>query len=145
MSHLPSGLPVEVAHEEALARFVLSSRYRKGTSEEGWRVLYPAFIPDPYNDLSVSRVTDLPVLEVGALGKPVAEKQGKTLYGAAKLSAGIVRANALDVVSDEPPLRHANIIAWPKDSDPKEQKARRQALATELAARSQYEPIDDIK
>lgn len=138
MNLLPSGLPVEVADEETLARFVLSSRNRSWTEKDGWRIKPPAFIPDPHDDLSVSRVGDLPESEIKSYGKPVAEKQGKTLYGAALVSAGLVRSISLEVESDEGPPRHANVVRWPKESDPKEQKSKRQLLAAELASEARF-------
>lgn len=143
MSHLTSGLPFKVAEEESLARFVLVSKYRSQPETGRWRVKPPAFIPDPHDDLSVSRVEGLPDSDIETYGRPVAEIQRKPLYGAALVNAALVRALSLEVEADEGPPRHANIVRWPKETDPKEQKARRQLIATELADAARYLPIED--
>jgi len=143
MSFLVSGLPFEVAEEETLARFVLVSKYRSQPEPGRWRVKPPAFIPDPHDDLSVSRVGGLPDSELETYGRPVAETQGKPLYGAALVNAALVRSLNLEIEADEGPPRHANILRWPQETDPKEQKARRQLIATELADAARYLPIED--
>lgn len=142
MTTLPSGLPVAVGDEETLSRCVLVSRYFSEPEPNKWRVKYPAFIPDPHDELSVSRVEGLPDSELETYGRPVADSQGKTLYGVALVKTSIVRSGGLEVQADEGPPRHANIVNWAKSSDPKEQKAARQAVALELAENSRFVPID---
>jgi hypothetical protein len=57
------------------------------------------------------------------------------LYGAAIVKAGVVRAVRLDVLSDEPPLRHAVIKDWPWiGNDPEAIKAEQKRLAALLAS-----------
>ena len=47
-----------------------------------------------------------------------------TLHGAAIVMAKHVRAARLDVVAQEPPPRHANIVGWPwSQTDPEMMKA----------------------
>ncbi|MFV1994678.1 MAG: hypothetical protein ACC661_04515 [Verrucomicrobiales bacterium] len=139
---LPSGLPESVGDDETLARFVLASKHFSQPQEGHWRVKYPAFIPDPHDDLSVSRVEGLPSDSIAKLGRPVAAKQRKALYGAALVKCGLIRRQSLDILADEPPERHANIVGWPKESDRKEQKSRRQLIALELAESSRFIEID---
>lgn len=48
----------------------------------------------------------------------------RTLYGAAIVKAKHVRSALLDVVAQEPPPRHANIVGWPwSETDPEMRKA----------------------
>jgi hypothetical protein len=49
--------------------------------------------------------------------------------------AGEVRAAGLDVIADEPPLRHAAIRNWPwVGDDPDEQRAKQKELAILIAS-----------
>lgn len=59
---------------------------------------------------------------------------GRNLHGIAICKAADVRAAELDVVPDEPPPRHANIVGWPwDDADPDEAKAKQKKLAGTIA------------
>ena len=58
----------------------------------------------------------------------------RTLHGIAICKARHVRSSLLEVVADEPPLRHANIIGWPwLASDPVLEKARLKERALSVA------------
>ena len=57
----------------------------------------------------------------------------RSLYGAAMVKALHIRAALLEVVTKEPPARHANIVSWPSDVDPEMEKARRKNLANQIA------------
>ena len=50
----------------------------------------------------------------------------------------IIVAQVLDlglpVLASEPPPRHANIVGWPRHTDPERQKADRKLLAMTIAA-----------
>jgi hypothetical protein len=71
--------------------------------------------------------------EIGA----IVEKEGRTLHGAAIVSAGVVRAEKLEVVAAEPPPRHAAITGWPwHESDPDLQKSQQKEIANRLASQS---------
>ncbi len=142
MTTLPSGLPVTVGDEETLSRCVLHSKYFSQPESGKWRVKHPAFMPDPYDDLSVSRVEGLPENDLEIYARPVAIEQGKKLYGVALVKTRRVRQEGLEVEAAELPERHANIVDWPKDRDPKEQKSKRQAIATELATECRFVPIE---
>jgi hypothetical protein len=126
---LPSGLPEIVAGEEALARFLLSSSYFTAT------IVKPAaFLPNPKAQMttSVSRHGAEPREELMQIGRDL--RPERTLHGAAICKAAVVRSARLDVTSDEPPLRHANIVGWPVDSDPSLQKAAQIERALEIAS-----------
>ncbi|MBK8305010.1 MAG: hypothetical protein IPK98_17100 [Chloracidobacterium sp.] len=59
----------------------------------------------------------------------------RKLYGAAILAAAEIRATNLEIISDEPPDRHAAIRAWPWiENDPEEQKAQQKERAILLAS-----------
>jgi len=46
--------------------------------------------------------------------------------------------DVLDVIADEPPLRHGAIIGWPwLDNDPTEQKARQKERAVQIASKAE--------
>jgi hypothetical protein len=61
--------------------------------------------------------------------------QGRTIHGAALLKAREVRVASLEVVSDEPPPRHAAIRNWPWiEEDPELQRAQQKELANSLAS-----------
>jgi hypothetical protein len=128
---LPSGLPEVVDDDEALARFLLSSSHFSATV-----VRAAAFLPNPkaHMTTSVSRhgagARD-ELIQVGRALRP-----DRTLHGAAICKAAVVRSARLDVISDEPPPRHANIVGWPVDADPSFQKAAQLERALEIASQS---------
>lgn len=55
------------------------------------------------------------------------------LYGVAVLSVEFVRKIGLNVTSSEPPIFHANVVGWPTDDDPDQQKGKRLEIALQLA------------
>lgn len=119
---------IPVAASERLARFLLSSRH---FSRENRRVKPDAFIPHPYAELSVFRVKDLEEEQIWQIGKQIAEPQGKPLYARAEIPVGEVLASGLQVVPNEPPPHHANIIGWARDD-----RAAQRLVAAVLSARA---------
>jgi hypothetical protein len=134
---LPSGLPEVVVDEEALARFLVSSSYFSAGV-----VKAAAFLPNPKAQMttSVSRHGAEPRQELILIGRGV--RPDRTLHGAAICKASGVRSARLDVISDEPPPRHANIVGWPVDADPSFQKAAQLERALEIASRSRLIRFD---
>jgi len=129
---LPFGLPEYVADEEDLARFLTSSSQFNATM-----VKAAAFLPNPKDHKkSVFRHGAEPrqkLIDV-ARGYLLANA---TIHGAAIVKAAIVRAAKLDVIPEEPPPRHANIVGWPLiAADPDLQKAQEKESALTLAASS---------
>ncbi len=133
MSTLSSGLPLFVGDDETLARFLTSSRWINSSG-----VRHVAFLPNPHNgETSVSRHEAEPEEELWNIGREVVEPSQRNLHGVAFCIAEEVRFLALDVISDEPPERHANIVNWPSDiSDPILQKAKQKEIAMRLAEKA---------
>lgn len=115
----------DIVPHETLARFLIQSNQ---FSRE--RVKYNAFLPHPDRlDLSVFRIEELEDEEIWDIGeKHVANPRGKQLYGAGKIAASSFQKHRLDVVSNEPPPRHADILNWPQA------KEAQKAIALELAS-----------
>ena len=126
---LPSGLPEYVDNTESLVRFLTSSSLFSGNG-----VKAAAFTPNPKNDeTSVFRHDAEPRDTLWGLSAAITDA-GRSLHGAALLSASNVRNVGLNVVAHEPPPRHANIVGWSKfDADPAMVKARNKELALGLA------------
>lgn len=129
MTSVPSGLPELIADEEDLARFLTQSGHYNATM-----VKPVAFLPSPRDrQTSVSRHGAEPLPELWALGLSAAGS--RTLHGAAILKAISVKTAGLEVVPDEPPLRHALIRNWPwNESDPELQKVQQKERAALLAS-----------
>ena len=129
MTSLPSGLPEAVGEDEDVARFLTQS------NEFTAVVTKPkAFLPSTRDrETSVSRHGREPIEELWCLGLQAAGS--RPLYGAAMFKARDVRIAVLDVVADEPPLRHAVIRGWPWiEGDPELQKAQQKERALVLAS-----------
>ncbi|HDZ61857.1 MAG TPA: hypothetical protein ENH40_01770 [Nitrospirae bacterium] len=98
-----------ISSSENLSRFILENHTRKDGS-----VRWQAFKPPRDLRLSVFRTSDVAEADIWDIGlRMVAEPQDKILVGKADLIALVVRNHGLDVVSQEPPERHADIINWP--------------------------------
>jgi hypothetical protein len=128
MGTLPSGLPEEVGDEEDLARFLTSS------SQFNALMAKPsAFLPGPKDDAtSVFRHGSEPREALWQIG--TSHVVHRTLHGAAIVKTRHVRAALLEIVAQEPPSRHANIIGWPSlTPDPELGKAKRKEQAALIA------------
>ena len=129
---LPSGLPEVVANGEDLARFLTSS------SQFTAQMAKPAaFLPEPkHRETSVFRHGADPAAALWAIGDEIVTGS-RTLHGAAIVKAGDVRVEGLNVLAEEPPLRHAAIRGWPwLDNDPELQKAKQKELAALVASKA---------
>lgn len=133
MATLPSGLAEAVADEEDLARFLNSSRQFSNDA-----VRATAFLPRPgYDETSIFRHGSDPRESLWRIGRETVPVD-RTLHGAAIVTTRAVRATSMEVVSSEPPERHASIVGWvPSGSDPDVVKAQRlrQALLIAQGAR----------
>lgn len=126
---LPSGLAEIVADEEDLARFLTSS------SQFNAIMVKPAvFLPNPKNgQTSVFRHGSLPRAPLWEIAKEHVSAD-RTLHGAAIVKAKHVRSAVLEVVAQEPPPRHANIVNWPSSrADPDMAKAEQKVRAALIA------------
>jgi hypothetical protein len=122
---------IEVASQEALARFVFSRSHFE--YKPGLRVKHNAFMPMVHNSehqTSVFRVSELEEAEIWAIGRDVEKVRQQTLHGRADFKASDVSAAHLRVRPDEPPPRHSVIFDWPSDKD------EQIAIALELAGMS---------
>lgn len=114
---LPSGLPVDVADAEPLARFIRQkSQYKPSTMQARGDLFMP---PRGATALSVSRVGTLSVPAIEELGRHVVQQAGNTLKGWCMLETKRVRSiRKFGVVSDEPDDKHfyhAHITNFPVD------------------------------
>jgi hypothetical protein len=126
---LPSGLAENVDDEEDLTRFLTSS------SQFNAVMVKPAvFLPNPKNgETSVFRHGSFPRALLWQIAKEQV-RADRTLHGAAIVKAKHVRSALLDVVAQEPPPRHANIVGWPSPTtDPDLGKAARRERALVIA------------
>ena len=128
MTPLPSGLPETVGDDEGLARFLnSSSQYTSVMAKPA------AFLPNPKDrETSVFRHGPEPQADLWKIGREHLPP-GRTLHGAALVTARSVRATLLDVIATEPPARHAAVVGWPWGDDPELQKAQQKERAILLA------------
>ena len=127
---LPSGLEERVDDDETLARILTTSRHFNAKM-----VVKPAaFMPNPKDrKKSVIRHAGNPSDELWQIGREMLG-ENVPMHGAALVKAFYVRAAHLEVSSDEPPPRHANIENWPwPEGDPEEAKARQMECAQQIA------------
>lgn len=129
---LPSGLQEHVHDDEELARFLTSSRLFNATM-----VKPAAFLPNPAcGETSVFRHGEQPRDRLWQIGDTYLG-EGRSLHGAAIITAHAVRSEELEVESKEPPSRHANIIGWPSShDDPEWTKAQQKEKAVLLASKA---------
>lgn len=132
MPRLPSGLPDSVADDEDLARFLTSASQfnAKGVKPS-------AYLPNPrYRNSSVFRQGADPLADVLQIWQDNAAPERK-LHAIAFCKALDVRTAKLDVIPEEPPLRHANIEGWPwSDADPEMAKADQKERAAVIAQKA---------
>lgn len=106
--------------EDILGRFAVDdSYYRKSDNS----VKHRAFMPKDgcTSVFLVSELTHAETVHVGALH--VAPERGKPIRGYVKVEARHVINEALQVVDDDPPPKHANIIDWDNDIEAQKLKA----------------------
>jgi hypothetical protein len=125
---LPSGLPDLVSDEEDLARFLTSSRQFNATM-----VKPSAFLPRN-GKKSVFRHGAEPLDSLIEIARDQISPD-QTVHGAAICKAFVVRAARLDVVAEEPPPRHADVVGWPTNADPESQKAEQMERAAIIAGK----------
>jgi hypothetical protein len=112
-----------VNDEEELARFVLTDSWLYKDDRLGCKLRPIALIPSPHEELSVYRIDGWTSDEVRIVGQGVAEeresnhRQRELAYGKpyppAKRKS--FRIEQLDVIWDEPPFAHANVVGWPTE------------------------------
>lgn len=119
-----TSLGSEIRNNETLSRYVFS---RSHFSPQTARVKYNAFMPRQ-GEVSVFRIDQLSEKQIWTTGAEIASGGNRKLHARGDIRALVVRESRLDVVSDEPPTRHANVIGWPQE------KSEQQLIAQQLAA-----------
>lgn len=120
---LPSGLSEHVEDDEDLARYLTSSSQFNAVMVKPAALLPKDGKPSVFRPGSEPREVLWQIARDHALGD-------RTLHGAAIFKARHVRAVSLDVLSSEPPPRHANLVGWASSaSDPDLAKAERKEQA----------------
>jgi hypothetical protein len=128
---LPSGLPEIVADEEALARFLTSSSYFNATT-----VKPAAFLPNRKAQMTTSVFRHSAELRENLIQIAGDRRPDVTVHGAAVCKAAVVRSAKLDVIAEEPPPLHANVVGWPvNEADPVLQKARQMERALDITSK----------
>ena len=129
----PSDLPV--------TRFIFNQNQRR--KEGGFRLKPVAFLPRASPNgrlqLSVFRIDGLEHSQIWDLARTYVLPTGRNLHGRADLLRTEIESTepALQLVMDEAPPRHGNVIRWPADKD------EQLALAQELAeCATHVEPPD---
>lgn len=127
---------MNVSPGEVLTRFI---RYNSHFSVVTNRVKPDAFLPHrKHIDVSVFCISELndnaelSKNEVWQIGWEYVQTEERPIKARANLLAAVVYENNLEVVSDEPPQKHANITPFPAENSPTDRKARR-AIAIKLA------------
>lgn len=126
----------DVEADEPLARFILSSRHIRGSTDG---IKPEAFIPHPHTELSMTRHRDATEDEVWAAGTAIATYQQRRLQGRGDVAANAFIKQDLSIqaapllghasLPDNP--NHANVTGWPKDD-----KGQQRLLALEIAAQA---------
>ena len=117
-----------VGADEPLARYLIEKTSFVRTQN---RVKFKVFMPF-HLAVSVFRTGGLSDSDIWEIGQEeVAGPRNKTLYGRAEVLGSHVEQVAvqspLQVVIDEPPPRHANIVGWP------DEQSTQQLIAIKLA------------
>ncbi len=129
MSSLEGITPVSAA--ETVARYILYHRWIRSSDNS---TKPEAFIPHPYQELSVTRHIGLTGQEVWELGRDVAISQEKPLLGRADLQVETILKMGLSIEPDEPPQNHANIKGFPPG------KSEQKSIAIRIAVKARFVP-----
>jgi hypothetical protein len=133
----PANVP-DVDAEEMTARFVVSKRH---INKQTLTLKADAFVPHPYDTLSVTRLIEITEDEIWAVGRDVAAARTppRTLRGRGDvLAATYVGQENLKVVAEpvEGNPNHANVIGWPSAND----ETAQVMIAKEIAAVAKFVP-----
>lgn len=122
----------KLSDDELVGRFVLFSKWVRSSDQS---VRQDAFVPHPYDELSVTRHKNITAEKLWKHGKSVAKKTSKTLHGRADVRISDVRNQNIEAVP-RPILwknwNHACLTGWPPD------KPGQKTIAQQLAANAQY-------
>ncbi len=130
----PANVP-NVDAQEMTARFVVAKRH---VNKQISALRAEAFVPHPYEELSVTRLIEMTDEEIWAVGRQVAAARtpSRTLRGRGDVLAATYIGQNLEVVAD-PVARnpnHANVTGWPSADD----EAAQFMIAKEIAAVAKF-------
>jgi len=130
----------DIESNEELSRCIVFSKHVRsptGSDKTEGRVKPNAFVPHPYDDLSVNRHLQSTDDDVWELCRQVAQQLKKTLYGRATVNASDFQSRKLRVQPDPirsensdgllPNPNHAIVVGWP------EEKSAQLAIAQDIA------------
>lgn len=114
--------PTPISPTEILARFVTSKQhYRPSNNTIRWN----AFMPNRSRETSVFRTSGISDNEIWSLGDRHIQKQ---ILGRGDIVVSKVTDKGLEVVPDDTPERHANILGW-ADYD---ERSKNKSIALQL-------------
>ncbi|QDV42508.1 hypothetical protein Enr13x_23560 [Stieleria neptunia] len=128
----PDNVPA-VGPNERLSRFILTKRH---VNQETKLPKADAFVPHPYDELSVTRDLDASEQEVWQAGHDVAQQRSKPLMGRCDVIAASYVGQKLKTVPDpvDGNPNHVNVALWPSD------KPQQRLIALEIAAVATFVP-----
>jgi hypothetical protein len=113
--------------DERLSRFIFQrNQFHVAQNAVGHR----AFLPPGNNKLSVFGTNRLSENSTWIIGRRVATVCKQNFHARADLSRDELGKHRLQLIRDEPPRRHRNIVSWPAHN----QKDDIKLIAVELAA-----------
>lgn len=115
---------------ELLARFILFKSYIRADNT----IRPDAFIPAPHVELSVTRINNLPEMQLWDIGDNIASQSGRKLVGRGDVFSIQFMVQGLQVVAAPVPENpyHANVADWPKE------KQNQKLIAVEIAAAAKF-------
>ena len=128
----PANVP-EVGLDELLSRFILTRQY---VNQQTKQLKPAAFVPHPYEELSVTRDREATDAEIWSVGQGIAALLQKTLHGRGEVLAATYVQQKLKTIADpvEGNPNHVNITNWPSAAD----KAAQKLIAQEIAAVARF-------
>lgn len=113
--------PSPILDSEPITRFIFSSGH---FARQSRRVKPNAFLPDANGETSIFRIQDVDADSIWASGNEVSKVSGRTLHARADIATKAVRSTGLNVLPEEPPPRHGNIVGWPEGREDRMELAK---------------------
>ena len=137
----PENVP-DVGSEERLSRYVLSKRHVNRQNPQKILLKADAFVPHPYEELSVTRDLKATEVEIWAIGRDVAEQRGRTLYGRGDAIAATYHSQKLKTIKKPVTgnANHVDVTDWPSADE----KSAQMQVALEIAAIAKFVPPPQV-
>ncbi|MEI9475244.1 MAG: hypothetical protein WCO26_01520 [Deltaproteobacteria bacterium] len=120
-----------VAPFEDLSRFILEKKQIRADNT----LRHTVFMPNRNGETSVFRISGISENQIWEIAVQVSRIRNKELFGRADIPVLDVLSKKLQLIINEPPKRHANIIGWPDDPSTK------LSIAQELAAEATFRKV----